>query len=629
MARASALFEGVHHMPRLLAALAALLLASPALAQDDKKPSDGDVDAKTKAAIQREVERAKEDIRNEVRAEVQGAQAAAEFLGTVAEGPKLEFLTLDGYFRFRGQMMVNFDVTGVRDASGHPLFPQPLQDPGGRDTLSTGNMRLRLEPTLNVSEHVRVRAQVDVLDNYVLGSSTSDLFDSPSSPYPVPFYGSSRVVQEGDPRVDRPVISPKRVWAEIQTPVGLLSFGRMPSEWGLGILTHAGAGLDDDLGDTVDRIQFALPPVSTPLGRLAFVPILDFDSKGVLYEDTRFAGTGQGQPFDADTADDGRTVGLKIARLDTADEIRRKHERNEASLNAGLYYNYRNQSWFYPTWSDNGLGGEYPTDETPEYGDTGTAVHRKAYAHVADLWVRWLGPRLRVEAEVAGVYGHVGNPSDDPTDATPPPEVLLRQWGGSLLVDYAVTPNKVTFGVEVGAASGDDAPGFGNVPSRVGPPLPGSTTPTAPTRYGSVEGAQWRDGTDNTIRNFRFNPAYRVDHVLWRHILGQVTDAMYVKPMLRWDLLPGLRLDAAIVYSRALFSESTPSASSDPITGALVEEGDANLGIELDTTLTYTSGDGFKAFLEWGALQPLDGLSHDDAQLSRAHFLAIGLAATF
>ncbi|HEY6100069.1 MAG TPA: TIGR04551 family protein, partial [Anaeromyxobacter sp.] len=173
-------------MSRLLAALAALLLASPALAQDDKKPAldaakpaDVELDAKTRAAIQKEIERAKEDLRNEVRAEIQGAQSAAEFLGTVAEGPKLEFFTLDGYFRFRGQMMLNLDVTGQRDAAGYYLFPVPLQNPAGRDTLETANMRLRLEPTLNVSENVRVKAQVDVLDNYVLGSNTSSVFDDP------------------------------------------------------------------------------------------------------------------------------------------------------------------------------------------------------------------------------------------------------------------------------------------------------------------------------------------------------------------------------------------------------------------------------------------------------------------
>ncbi len=615
-------------MSRLIAALAALLLAAPATAAQDEKKPDVEVDAKTKAAIQREVEKAKEDIRNEVRAEIQGAQSAAEFLGAVAEGPKLEFLQLDGYLRVRGQLMVNHDVTGTKDASGFYLFPVALQDPGGRDTLNTANMRLRIEPTLNVSEHVRVKAQLDVLDNRVLGSSTSALYDDPSSPYPVPFYGTSRLVADGDPRVDRPAISPKRAWAEIQTPVGLLGFGRMPSEWGLGILTNAGGGIDDDFGDTVDRIQFAIPPVTTPIGRLAFVPMVDFDSEGVLYRDPRAADTGVGQPFDAESGDDGRTYALKIARLDTEDEVRRKLERSQSSVNYGAYYNYRTQRWFYPQWNDAGFGGDYDPGgapgTTPTYGDTGTAVHRSAYAHIADLWFRWLTPRLRVEAELAGVYGQIENASGDP--AVPTGELLLRQWGGSLLAEYQISPNRVTLGAEAGAASGDDAPGFGNVPSRV----VASSLPTAgaPTPYGSVEGAQWRPGTDRTIRNFRFNPAYRVDLILWRHVLGQVTDAVYVKPKVRWDILPGLRLDAALVYSQALFSESTPSSAADA-SGNLTDRGSAQLGLELDTMLTYTSGDGFQAFGQYGVLQPLKGLSYLDASRSRAHFLAFGFAARF
>lgn len=611
-------------MSRLVAALAvSLLVASQARAQEDKKP-EAEIDAKTRAAIQREVERAKEDIRNEVRAEIQGAQSAAEFLGAVGEGPKLEFLELDGYLRVRGQMMVNLDLTDTADVSGRYLFPVPLQNPGSSDTINTANMRLRLEPTLNVSEHVRVRAQVDVLDNHVLGASASTLHDGTGTTYPAPFYGASRVTGTEDPRVERPVISPKRAWGEVQTPVGLLSFGRMPSHWGLGLLTNAGAGIDDDFGDSIDRIQFAIPPVMAPIGRLVFVPSIDFDYEGVLYTDPRF-GRGVGQPFDAEASDDGRTYGLKIARLDTEDDVRRKLERNERSVSYGLYYNYRSQRWTYPAWSEEGLDGTYsPGGSAGAYGDASTAVHRSGYAHIADLWFRWLTPRWRFEAELAGVHGQIGNASADLV--APSEKILLRQWGGSVVTEYKVSPNKVTLGAEIGAASGDDAPGFGNVPSLRPAATPGNPFPLQ--RYGSVEGAQWGQG-DRTIRNFRFNPAYRVDLILWRQVLGQVTDAMYVKPKLRWDIFPGIALDASVVYSRALFSESTPSAVADPLTGALADEGSANLGIEADAVLTYTSGDGFQMFAEWGVLQPLSGLEPAGVDGDRAHFLSVGLAARF
>jgi uncharacterized protein (TIGR04551 family) len=176
-------------------------------------------------------------------------------------------------------------------------------------------------------------------------------------------------------------------------------------------------------------------------------------------------------------------------------------------------------------------------------------------------------------------------------------------------------------GWEIGAASGDSAPGFGNVPGY------------GPTGYGSLEGQQWcvagvTSGTcaqtDRSIRNFRFNPAYRVDLVLFHQILGQVTDAMYLKPKLRWDLFPGLGLDVSLMYARAMEKGSTPSVTAEGRGGA------ADLGVELDTQLTYATTDGFRAWAQWGALQPFHGLStQTGGNGARAHVLAVGVAAKF
>jgi uncharacterized protein (TIGR04551 family) len=642
-------------MSRLLAlALAALILpAVPAAAQEQpkkesappaEKPAATELDAKTQAAIQRELEKMKEDLRNEVRAEIQGAQSAAEFLGAVAEGPKLEFLELDGYLRVRGQLTGRADLDAGTDEAGYFLYPVPLQGrgEGDRATLATANMRLRLEPTLNVSEHVRVRMQTDILDNYVLGSSTSRLFTNPYSAYPVPFYGSTRGFEPNDATADRDAILVKRAWAEIQTPVGLLSFGRMPSHWGLGVMANAGGDIDDDYGDTVDRIQFALPPVSTPIGRLSFAPILDFDDEGVLNPDPRF-GAGTGQPFDAESGDDGRTYALKVARLDTDDEIRRKLERDESSFNFGAYYNYRTQRWFYPTWYTTGYGPDYSDDGDPSTG-AGNAtdedpaaiekVKRNAYAHIVDFWGRWLSGRWRVESEVALVYGNV----DAVTSASGRIGLFLRQWGGSLQTEYAAIPNKVALRAELGIASGDSAPGFGNVPNRLAPN--GDGTFRLPP-FGAAEGPQFGLDGDRDIRNFRFNPAYDVDLLLWRRILGNVTDAWYLKPGIRWDIFPGLSFDGAIVYSQALYGESTPSARQtnndveyepnpedpDATPVWIVNYGKKALGIEVDGRLTYTSGDGFGASLAYGILQPLGGMGAGD--LKRGHALEVGLSARF
>ncbi len=580
-------------MSRTLAALAALtLIAGAARAADE-------VDPKTQAAIQAAVADAVEKAEERLRSDVQTSQASKEIDAAVSPGPKLEFLELDGYFRLRGDMYDDLDLDSETDAAGRYLFPIPLRGSADRATLAGANMRLRIEPTLNISEQVRVRAQIDVLDNYAFGSSNSVQFDATGSPYPVPLYGSSRALGYNSAQVDRDAILVRRAWGEVQTPVGLLSFGRMPAGWGLGILQNPGSGLDDDYGDTVDRIQFALPPVTTPVGPLTVVPSLDFDSEGVQ----RFDPLG-GRPIDADNADDARSWGLKLARIDTDDELRRKLDKGERSLNYGAFYQYKAQVWTFPAW-----------DETTGQEITVPADKRNAYAHVLDLWTRWLKGRFKAEVEAAGIFGHVGDANQ--AIGTSTGEVLIRQLGLAANVDFALMPNKLRLGGEAGFASGDDAPGFGNNPGIA------AATTRAPYPYGVLEGQQYGVGGDHSIRNFRFNPAYRVDVILFRQILGGVTDAWYVKPKVHWDVMPGISIDGAIVYSSALFGESTPSS-----TGA--GTGKKALGIEGDGKVTYTSGDGFEAWVEYGILQPLDALkTSSDRTLARGHALHLGIAAKF
>jgi hypothetical protein len=98
---------------------------------------------------------------------------------------------------------------------------------------------------------------------------------------------------------------------------------------------------------------------------------------------------------------------------------------------------------------------------------------------------------------------------------------------------------------------------------------------------------------------------------------------MYLKPKLRWDLFPGLAFDASLMYARAMEKGSTPSVTASGAGGA------ADLGLELDTQLTYTTTDGFKAWLQWGALQPFHGLSTQTVNPGRAHVVGAGIAAKF
>jgi uncharacterized protein (TIGR04551 family) len=591
----------------LPAALAALLLAAGVRADEPKKES-APVDPKVEALIKQAVEKAKQEMREELRADLQGTQAAAEFSAAAAPSPKLQFFELDGYFRVRGDLKDSYDFHRMPDKAGNYIYPGPVlpgtastTDPRSRSTMTGANMRLRLAPTLNVSESVRVRAQADLFDNYVLGAR----------PAATPSSITGAVI------TDRPVVNLKMAWAEVETPVGLLSFGRMPSVWGLGIVHPSQEGLDDDFGDVVDRIQFASFPVPMLLGGLTFIPYVDFFASGPIQGDPRYSKSsifpGAGQPFSVDTSGNGRTYGLKAAKLDTADELRRKLERGESSFNYGAFYEYTTLATVFP---------ETANAYTTTVAAANTAIARGQYDHQLDAWARWRTPRAAVEFEGTYVYGHVNNPSLPQTAAgneIPPvwtgPAITMNQFGLALRATYQVTPNRVTMGAELAMASGDSAPGFGNQPWL-------ANDPTKPVTYGVFEGAQYNLTTgDHTINNFRFNPGYRPDLIFWRDIMGQVTDAWYFKPTLHIEIVSAWSLDAWLVYSQSMFRSSTPNS----VAGS---RGQLPLGMEADAKLSLNTDEGFSAWLASGVFQPLTAFDGGGA-LARAWTIKFGLAARF
>src|SRR6478672_2607078 len=89
-------------------------------------------------------------------------------------------LTLDGYFRVRTDVFNDLDLSrGVSPTTGLPLFP--VAAAGGDDhTLAGVDMRLRLDPTLEIGQAVRIHARIDILDNVGWGT-TPDVLPSTSS----------------------------------------------------------------------------------------------------------------------------------------------------------------------------------------------------------------------------------------------------------------------------------------------------------------------------------------------------------------------------------------------------------------------------------------------------------------
>lgn len=548
--------------------------------------------------FEQRLETAREEMRDEVRAAVTSAGVASEWEEEWDEvRPRLDFLEIDGYFRTRMDLFHQFDLNTGPDPEGFFFFPVDPRDPDNK-TIAGANMRLRIDPTLNVSEEIRIRAQIDVLDNIVYGSTNGGGFTTVggvgvgNQRHPYVFDTSNTSVPRFGWNAVSDSIQVKRAWAEVRTPIGELRFGRMPTTFGLGMNVNDGNCLDCDHGNTVDRIMFA-----TRIADHVIAPALDFAAEGPTSADPYF-GYPTNQPFDRTQTDDARDYVLMVLRRDSDEEMRKMRVAGrDTFINYGLYFVYREQSWDAPALNVPGPGNGNAGGGSPFSGiNPNDFIFRDAWAVIPDVWFRLIHKNFRLELEAVTVQGEIGNrtylPRPDGATAAQDQTIDLEQYGFVIQSELRLVDDKLGLGLEVGFASGDNAPGFGNFPGRGTPENP------FPPR-GSWDGPQFNCSqpscSDNDIRNFRFNRDYRVDLILFREILGSVTDATYVKPTVRYDITEGLGANLAIIYSQANSSGTTPT-------------GNKPLGIEIDAAINYLSDDGFVASIAYGVLFPLSGL---------------------
>ena len=176
----------------------------------------------------------------------------------------------------------------------------------------------------------------------------------------------------------------------------------------------------------------------------------------------------------------------------------------------------------------------------------------------------------------------------------------------------------------------------------------GTLTDTAANQRGTIAS----NGTiDSDLNNFQFSPNYHVDLLLFRQILGTVSDAWYIRPEATYAFTDAISGSLAGIYSQAFFPQSTPrcwptsangTQSADDATGDHScsqnnKPAQHPLGIEFDAELTYKSqidanGGGLLASLKGGMLFPLGGFDISDleeASTSFAWTIQTTLAITF
>jgi uncharacterized protein (TIGR04551 family) len=451
----------------------------------------------------------------------------------------------------------------------------------GRKTQVGGDLRLRLKPEIHLSDDVRVKAWVDVLDNVGLGTLG---------------YGPNNTYRPDDPELAS-AIRVRRAWGEARNrDIGELRFGRMGADWGLGILDNGGDrnGIDSDFSSDVDRVM-----AISNLAGFYLMAAYDWAGQGKV---TPGSATPSGVPVDRAQRDDLSALTVAAAHKVDTELQRSTLLRGEAVYNYGLYFIYRRQR----------LKNRLSPSETeaPFY-------RFEQSQFVPDLWFQFLWEGLRIELEAAFVAGsleggcplldvdNVSNRSEwhrapERVQAgtlndqrTPSGKCKFRQLGVALESEYRLFDDRLGIHFMSGFASGD-AHAYG----------------LAQTNDASLQRSGDGNG-DRTISTYQFHPDYRVDLILWRTLMRRVAGGYYFKPGVSYDFIhdpygqqAGARVD--VVYSRAASAKQTWGNS-------------ANLGLELDVSLYYRSEDGpdpldgFYTMLQWGILFPFQGLKYAES----------------
>ncbi|MBK6921146.1 MAG: TIGR04551 family protein [Deltaproteobacteria bacterium] len=430
-----------------------------------------------------------------------------------------------------------------------------------RAGFSSANMRLRLEPTLHITDTVQVHTQIDVLDNVVLGSTPDSYgFDDPFAP--IDLYTRTQVPPSAGVNSFQDSIVAKRAWGHIRFGWGLdLRFGRMPWHWGMGMVANHGNGylrndqsdiirqIDQDYGDSVDSLRAAFDFGKDRRRSHTVALSWDFASSGAttaqLLGPKWASGGTVGQEFSAERFDNVNQWSASLERRDDPDMLKRKISLGTPVVNYGVIGWLRRQDLAReigtPGLGDGlGTNGAYyddtafPNDLEPggatlgngdldQVGRTGwtnyasTLVHRRALLFTPDLWLRVNWRTLRVELEASGTIGkfYMRDLATAPESAddfrTLARNDLRKQFvatfGYALEFKYGFFRDRFHIGFDHGFATGDRSPSIDYNPQN---PL--------------------LLGNNGTVGNFRFNPAYNIDLLLFREVLGTVSNAAYFKP---------------------------------------------------------------------------------------------------
>ncbi|MCC6620770.1 MAG: hypothetical protein IT385_05925 [Deltaproteobacteria bacterium] len=502
-----------------------------------------------------------------------------------------------GILRFRPQLILGGDLGLGRDGSS-PI-PPPIAATTGDDpdasALRWADLRLRWEPTLHLGDSLSVHVGLDLVDGLVLGSTWTD-----ASGVPMAGLTSDAAAPQsaGDFGWDDALQVRALYGRWLAFDMFEVIVGRVPDHFGLGLVRNDGLCPDCDFGSVVDMASVAFT-----ISGFRIQGTWEYTATGAT-TDLALAAERQsgGQPKDLGLSDDVSTYTLRAGRFPVSPvelEARRValDERREWAIDWALFSSFTDQTLSSMEQIES-TSLECRPEEELANGQPVQPYHcirlfrRGAFIWRPGLWLRAerrpdMLTSLRVELEAGGLFGEIDHPQRlleaDALEAKD-----FAGFGAALEVEWR--RDTLALGVDVGLATGDDGEFVGVLDGQ---------------NVVDPDDDAWATNDvlrkNRTITSYMFARDYHLDLILFRQVLGAVTNAFYLKPWVSTAVLDTeetrltLRLDA--LYAIAMRPSGTPA------------DGD-QWGIEVDARALLELRSGFRASLEAGVLVPLDALNH-------------------
>lgn len=482
-----------------------------------------------------------------------------------------------GSFRFRPELIAGGDLgTGT---SGVPQILDDTDPPSTSGTLAWASVRLRWESTFVIGSQLEIHLGIDALDNVILGSTHVNAGGN----FAEGLWADAAASPSAGLSTWSDAIEVRQAWARWKAFELLEVFaGRKPDHFGLGLDRNDGSCVDCDFGTIIDLLGVGLT-----LGPIRFEGTWEYSASGAISSQVE-DDPGGGQPYDLGQDDDVTTFSLRLMKAPIGEA-----EERAAKQPGKLWYNWAVFSSFREQNRDASLQPDPSNQCEPRVAvrtgnvldyDCYQLIPRDAFFWRPGVWFELeLHPdfdsRLHIELEIAALVGDIVNVQQ--VQGLGNTTKSFEGVGGALELEYTTGP--WTLGLMSGFATGDDRNVFGYSDGN-------GFIVFDDAAYDANSG----QATNQKVTSYWFNRDYRVDLILFRQVIGGITNAYYVKPWFSRRLLDSdaLQLDARldVLYAGAMVPEGTPG-------------GGQHYGVEIDAHAQLRVG-GLEATLSAGVLLP-------------------------